>query len=218
MKACIYARVSSTGDRQDTARQVEDLTAYANRNNITIDRTFSEHASGAKTRHDRPILDQCLIYCVTNHIDVLLVSELSRLGRNTDDVLKNVMFCKESGLNVHFQKEQMSIFTSDGKPHPFLMIFISILGTISEMERENIQYRLQSGRDKYIRDGGKLGRKKGYRKSPDDYRRDYPEVFNELRRRDRLSYSRIAKLCGCSKHTVITCARIHDTADSNRNQ
>jgi len=208
MKAAIYARVSSTGDRQDTARQVEDLTSYAQRNEITLDRTFEEKASGAKSRKERPVLDQCLKYCVANHIDVLLVSELSRLGRNTDDVLQNVIFCKESGLNVYFQKEQMSIFTPDGKPHPFLMIFISILGTIAEMERENITFRLQSGREKYIRDGGKLGRKEGYRKQPDDYERDYPDVFKELRRRDRLSYERIAKLCGVNKRTVITCAEI----------
>ena len=76
------------------------------------------------------------------------------------------------------------------------------------MERENIKYRLNSGREKYIRDGGKLGRKEGYRKQPDDYERDYPEVFKELRRRDRLSYDRIARICKVSKNTVITCARL----------
>jgi DNA invertase Pin-like site-specific DNA recombinase len=206
--ATIYARVSSTGDRQDTARQVEDLTAYANRNDLQLAKVFEEKASGAKSRKERPVLDQCLKYCVTNHVNILLVSELSRLGRNTDDVLQNVIFCKESGLNVYFQKEQFSIFTEDGKPHPFLMIFISILGTIAEMERENIHYRLQSGREKYIRDGGKLGRKEGYRKQPEDYERDYPEVFKHLRKRDRLSYDNIAKLCDVSKHTVITCAKL----------
>lgn len=208
MKAAIYARVSSTGDRQDTARQVEDLTAYASRNGLEVVKTFTEKASGAKGRKERPVLDDCLKFCVAQHIDILLLNELSRLGRNADDVLKNVIFAKEAGLNVYFQKEQLSIFTPEGKPHPFLNIFISVLGTMAEMERENIHFRLQSGREKYIRDGGKLGRHEGYRKQPEDYEKDYPEVFKELRRKDRLSYDRIARLCNVSKNTVITCAKL----------
>ena len=125
------------------------------------------------------------------------------------------MFCKESGLNVYFQKEQFSIFTPDGKPHPFLMIFISVLGTIAEMERENIYYRLKSGLDKYVRDGGKMGRT-GYRKSKAEYERDYPEVFKELRRKDRESYDRIARLCNVAKVTVITCARLEGLTKSQQ--
>ena len=125
------------------------------------------------------------------------------------------MFCKESRLNVYFQKEQFSIFTAAGKPHPFLMIFISVLGTIAEMERENIYYRLKSGLDKYVRDGGKMGRT-GYRKSKAEYERDYPEVFKELRRKDRESYDRIARLCNVAKVTVITCARLEGLTKSQQ--
>lgn len=205
---CIYARVSSVGDRQDTTRQVEDLTTLAGQKGLTVDKVFTEKASGSKTRAERPVLNQCLIYCVSQKIDTLLLSELSRLGRNVEDIIKNIMFCKESGLNVYFQKEQFSIFTAEGQPHPFLMIFIAVLGTIAEMERENIKFRLQSGRDKYIRDGGKMGRSVGYRKPLEDYELDYPEVFRELRRTPRESYDRIARLCGVSKRTVIKCARI----------
>ena len=208
MKATIYARVSSTSDRQDTTRQVEDLTAYAQRNGLALDRTFTEKVSGAKSRKDRPVLDQCLKYCVANHIDILLVSELSRLGRNVDDILQNVIFCKTAHLNIYFQKEGLSLFQPDGSENPYLTVIIAVLGTCASMERENIKYRLNSGREKYIRDGGKLGRKEGYRKQPDDYERDYPEVFKELRRRDRLSYDRIGRLCNVSKNTVITCARL----------
>lgn len=208
MKAAIYTRISRTDDRHNTERQLFDLNNYAKANGIEVVKTFTEKVSGIKTREERPALNECLLFCVREKVDILLLNELSRLGRNTDDILKNIMFCKESGLNVYFQKEQMSIFTPDGKPHPFLMIFIAVLGTIAEMERENIKFRLQSGRNKYIHDGGKLGRKEGYRKSPDEYRRDYPDVFKHLRKKERLSYDNIAKLCDVSKHTVITCAEI----------
>ena len=170
IRAAIYARVSSTGDRQSTERQVIDLTDYANRNSMTICQTFEEHISGAKKNHERPVLQECLTYCVDEQIDVLLLSELSRLGRNVDEVLANIRFAKEQHLNIYFQKEGISIYGADGKENPYLTIMIAVLGTCAQMERENIHYRLQSGRkvyvDKNIAETGKsgLGRKVGYRK------------------------------------------------------
>ena len=182
MKAAIYARVSSVGDRQDTARQIRDLEKYALDNSIDIVKTFEEHISGAKKTKDRPVLSECLDYCFENSIDILLISELSRLGRNVDDVLANVQLCKEHHLNVYFQKEQLSIFNADGKEHPFLTIFIAVLGTCAEMERENIKYRLNSGKEKYIAEGGKVGRKAGWTKSDEKLQEQYASVIKQLKK------------------------------------
>lgn len=200
MNAVIYARVSSTNDRQSTDRQVSDLNAYASKNDINVIRTFEEHISGAKRNEERPVLCECLNYCVEKKIDVLLISELSRLGRNVDEVLANVKFCKDNHLNIYFQKENLSIFQADGTKNPFLNIFISVLGTCAEMERENIKYRLNSGRDKYIADGGKLGRKVGYRKPTEKKEEEYKNVLKELRK--GTSVRRTAKLCDVSASTV----------------
>ena len=182
MKAAIYARVSSVGDRQDTTRQIRDLEKYATDNSIDIVKTFEEHISGAKKTKDRPVLTECLDYCINNNVDILLISELSRLGRNVDDVLANVQLCKENHLNVYFQKEQLSIFNSDGKEHPFLTIFIAVLGTCAEMERENIRYRLNSGKEKYIAEGGKVGRKAGWTKSDEKLQEQYASVIKQLKK------------------------------------
>lgn len=182
MQAVIYARVSSVGDRQDTTRQIRDLEKYALDNSLVIERAFEEHISGAKKTKDRPVLSECLDYCFTNDIDILLISELSRLGRNVDDVLANVQLCKEHHLNVYFQKEQLSIFNSDGKEHPFLTIFIAVLGTCAEMERENIKYRLNSGKEKYIAEGGKVGRKAGWTKSDEILQEQYASVIKQLKK------------------------------------
>ena len=182
MKAVIYARVSSVGDRQDTTRQIRDLENYSHEHSIVIDRIFEEHISGAKKTKDRPVLTECLDYCFNNNIDLLLISELSRLGRNVDDVLANVRLCKENHLNVYFQKEQLSIFNKEGKEHPFLTIFISVLGTCAEMERENIKYRLNSGKEKYLAEGGKVGRKEGYRKPDEKFLDEYAGVIKQLRK------------------------------------
>ena len=162
--AVIYSRVSSLGERQSNERQIEDLKILGKQKNYTIEKIYEEKISGAKKNSERPVLTECLEYCISKNVKILLISELSRLGRNVDEVLKNVMLCKENFLNVYFQKENLSIFDDSGKEHPFLTIFIAILGTVAQMERENIKFRLDSGRELYKRGGGKLGRKTGYRK------------------------------------------------------
>ena len=83
--------------------------------------------------------------------------------------------CKEHRLNIFFQKEGLNIYNPDGTPNPFLNIFIAVLGTCAEMERENIKFRLQSGRNQYIANGGKVGRKEGYRKPLEQMESDYQE-------------------------------------------
>lgn len=198
--AVIYARVSSTSDRQSTDRQVLDLNDYASKNNYTVVETFEEKISGAKKNDDRHILCKCLDYCITNSIDTLLISELSRLGRNVDEVLANVRKCKEHKLNIFFQKEQLNTYNADGTENPFLTIMIAVLGTCAEMERENIKFRLNSGRAKYIAEGGKLGRKEGSIKSLEQREVEYKQVIRELRK--GTSIRRTAKLCDVSVSTV----------------
>jgi DNA invertase Pin-like site-specific DNA recombinase len=181
----IYARVSSVGDRQNTKRQVRDLKEYAAANGLKVVKVFEEHISGAKKNIDRPVLCECLDFCFSNSIDCLLLSELSRLGRATWEVLENVKKCRDNHLNVIFQKEGLSIFNNDGTESFTLPVIISCLGMAAQMERENIAYRLNSGRNKYIADGGKLGRKEGYRMSKEDYKKKYGSLIVKLTERKK---------------------------------
>lgn len=145
------------------------------------------------------MLCECLDYCISNEIDSLLISELSRLGRNVDEVLANVKLCKDNNLNIYFQKENLNIFQPDGAKNPFLNIFISVLGTCAEMERENIKFRLNSGRAKYIAEGGKFGRKEGSKKTTEQKQEEYKQVLKELKR--GTSIRKVAKLCDVSVST-----------------
>lgn len=200
MEAVIYARVSSVSERQNTERQVSDLEKYADNNKMKVVKVFEEHISGAVKNENRPILCECLDYCISNHVGVLLISELSRLGRNVDEVLANVKRCKDNNLNIYFQKENLSIFQADGTKNPFLNIFISVLGTCAELERENIKFRLNSGRAKYVEEGGRLGRKVGSSKSIEKKQEEYKDVIKELKH--GTSIRRTAKLCDVSVSTV----------------
>lgn len=200
MRAVIYARVSSTTDRQSTDRQVIDLTDFAIKNNYKVVKVFEEHISGAKKNTERPVLLECLEFAESNSIDVVLCSELSRLGRNCDEVLKNVLRCKDTHINLYFQKENLSLFNSDGSENPYVNIMIAVLGTAAQLERDNIKFRLNSGRAKYIAEGGVLGRPVGTRKTPEQLSQEYPKVVRELKK--GTSIRRTAKLCDVSNSTV----------------
>ena len=198
--AVIYARVSSVGDRQSTERQVTDLVDYSTKNGLSVERVFEEHISGATKNEDRAVLCECLKFCVTNKIDTLLISELSRLGRNVDEVLANVRFCKSNHLNIYFQKENLSLFNADGSKNPFLTIFISVLGTCAEMERDNIKFRLNSGLRRYVANGGRIGRKQGSTKSKEKKQEEYSKVIRSLKQGKSIRDT--AAICGVSVSTV----------------
>ena len=204
MNAIIYARTSSSGSleyRQSTERQVVDLTSYAQRNNLTVSKVFEEHISGAKKNIERPILQDCIEYAKENQIGFILVSELSRLGRNTFEVLSTVKDLVEHHINVFFQKEQITLLDENGKPSIFTPILIATLGCCAEMERENIQYRLNSGRRIYIERGGKVGRKKGQVKTKEQKEEEYKEVLTYLKKGYTLKDT--SKLTGKSESTVL---------------
>ena len=198
--AVIYARVSSTGERQSTSRQVADLTDYAIRNGLEIVEVYEEHISGAKRNEERAVLTECIDYAIANSVDVVLFSELSRCGRAVWEVLDTIRTLKDNGINAYFQKEGLSLFSADGKENPYLAVMVSVLGVCAQMERENITYRLNSGRAKYIADGGKLGRRVGSVKSKERKQEEYSKVIRSLKAGKSIRDT--AAICSVSISTV----------------
>ena len=196
----IYARVSSIGERQSTSRQVADLTDYASRNGLSVVGVYEEHISGAKRNEERAGLTECIDYAVTNCVEVVLFSELSRCGRAVWEVLDTIRTLKDNGINAYFQKEGLSLFGADGRENPDLAVMVSVLGVCAQLERENITYRLNSGRAKYIADGGKLGRKVGSVKTKEQKQEEYAKVIRSLRAGK--SVRDTAAICGVSASTV----------------
>ena len=198
--AVIYARVSSTGERQSTSRQVADLTNYASLNGLKVVEVYEEHISGAKRNEERAVLTECIDYAIANRVDVVMFSELSRCGRAVWEVLDTIRTLKDNCINAYFQKEGLSLFSADGKENPYLAVMVSVLGVCAQMERENITYRLNSGRAKYIADGGKLGRKVGSVKSKERKQEEYGKVIRSLKQGKSIRDT--ALICGVSVSTV----------------
>ncbi len=198
--AVIYARVSSAGDRQSTERQVADLTDYAKYKGYDVRSVFEEHISGVKKNSERPVLCEAMQYCKDNSVSILLVSELSRLGRNTFEVLASVKSLIDCGINLYIQKELLTLLDDEGKPSLFAPIMIAPLSTCAQLERDNISFCLQSGRKQYIAKGGKLGRKVGSIKSVEKKKEEYADVIAYLKKGYTIRDT--AKLCGKGISTV----------------
>lgn len=181
--AVIYGRVSSCGNnegRQNTERQIFDLRKYAEHNNYSIVKEFEEKISGAKS--EKPILTECFNYCIENNVPTILVSEISRLSRNQYDLQETILKARKNDINIIFQKEGFSLFNADGKENPITPILVAVLGFVCEMERENIKYRLNSGKANYIAKGGVLGRKKGSIKTDEQLKEQYADALKLMKK------------------------------------
>ena len=197
-RAVIYARVSSVGDRQNTDRQVAELTRTAEAMGFEIAETFSEKMSGAVS--NRPVLASCVDYCITNKVDCLMVSEISRLGRSLKIIVDTLDKLTSAGVDVFIKNLGIHTLDEERKKNPFGTLLISVMGACAEIERENIRDRLHSGRELAKTRGVKFGRKVGYRKTPDAKAEEYSKVIRLLKKGE--SIRNTAAICGVSVSTV----------------
>lgn len=196
----IYARISSTTDRQNTERQISDLSLYAKNNNFQIVKTYEERISGARKNDDRIVLMECVNYCINNKIDTLACSELSRIGRSQIDILQIINLLNENKVNLYIQNLGFNTLNPDKSINACASILISVMGQMAAIERSNIQYRLNSGRDNYIKNGGVLGRPKSSTKSINKKKVEYAEAISLLKK--GYSVRNVAKITGRGVATI----------------
>ena len=197
--AVIYARVSSVGDRQSTERQVEDLKRYVAISNMDLVYVFEEKMSGAK--ENRPILTECVDFCISNHVNTLCVSEISRLGRSVKIVVNTIDELTKAGVNIYIQNIQLNTLDNDGQPNPIAKIITAVLSSFSEVERNLIISRLQSGRKLALeKKNVKMGRKVGSVKSMEQKQQEYSRVIRCLKAGKSIRDT--AKICSVSVSTV----------------
>ena len=182
MTSVIYSRVSSLGDRQNTERQIADLTKYADANGIKVLKVFSEKVSGAKRNMERLVLNECISYAEANNVGLILCSEGSRLGRSTWEVPETIKHCIDKKIDVYLQKENIHVLRADGSIDPMMAVYISCLSMANEFERENIKFRLNSGRRLAIQKGVKMGRRVGSLKTKEQKEVEYKDIIKCLKK------------------------------------
>jgi len=200
-RICIFARVSTSLQEYD--RQVNELTTLAQHNGWSVEAVFSEKVSGAKKNIERKELSRMVEYVQAHNINKVAVTELSRLGRDTLQVLEVIEQFNKLGISLYIQNYGIETLTENGEVNPMSQFLITILAEVSRMERKQIRERCESGYKNFRANGGKVGRKEGYRKSEADMREQYAEEIRLLRK--GISLRNISKITGTSINTIRKC-------------
>ena len=187
-RAAIYARVSTSD--QSCERQVTELTAFAERGGYDVVGIFKETASGASL--NRTARNRLLDLAQARQIDAILVSELSRWGRSTQDLLDTLNWL--AGWKVSVVAMNGMTFELD-TPHGRMMA--TMLAGIAQFERDLLSERVKSGLAAARARGKKLGRQPGQRPKSDKLAPKVLQAIEEGR-----SYRWIARDLGISKNTV----------------
>lgn len=201
MKTVIFARVSTNVQEYD--RQIYELTTLAKSNGWSVEAVFAEKISGAKSNKERTELLNMVSYVEANHINKVLVTELSRLGRDTLQVLEVIQMLNEKGISLYIQNYNIETLTKDGKVNAMSQFLITILAEVARMERKTIRERVESGYKNYRANGGKVGRKIGYKKAEETIREQYTEEIKLLKK--GYSLRNISKITGTSINTIRKC-------------
>ncbi|MDD2307798.1 MAG: recombinase family protein [Prolixibacteraceae bacterium] len=198
LKICILARVST--QIQDYDRQVNELTAYASSHQMEVVKVFANKVSGAKKNEDRPEIQELIDFVKNEKIDKVLVLEISRLGRNTLEALKVIELLNEQKICLFVKNYNIETLDSQGNINPMAQFLITILLEVSRMERTTIKQRMESGYINHRANGGRVGRKEGFRKSNNDMKAEYVEEIKLLRK--GYSLRNIQKITTTSVNTL----------------
>jgi putative DNA-invertase from lambdoid prophage Rac len=194
-RAAIYARVSTSD--QSCERQISELTAFAERGRYDVVGVFKETASGASA--NRAARKLIIDLAQARLIDAVLVTELSRWGRSTQDLLDTLNSLAGWKVSV----VAMSGMTFElATPHGRMMA--TMLAGIAQFERDLLSERVKSGLAAARARGKKLGRQPGQRPVSDKLA---PKVIQAVT--DGRSYRWIARDLGINKNTVLEIMKRH---------
>jgi putative DNA-invertase from lambdoid prophage Rac len=194
-RAALYCRVS-TAD-QSCARQERDLAAFATRAGYEVVGTFKETGSGVKA--DRIERRKVMALAQRREIDAVLVTELSRWGRSTTDLLATL---------TELEARRVSVIALNGMAFdlaiPHGRMVATVLAGVAEFERELAQERIRSGIAAAKARGKRLGRQPGHRPKSDRLAGSVMALVASGR-----SYRLIGRELGLSKNTVAGIVKRH---------
>ena len=199
-KAVIYSRVST--DRQSTDRQIQDLQGWAVRNNYNVINTFEDVISGKTSAQKRKGANALFKYIKSNKIDIVLTTEISRIGRSAFDAQKNIdTIVNKLGINLYIHQQNMLAYDSDGKKNMTFKLITDVLANVAQMEREQLSQRIKSGLAAARKQGRIGGRKKGAKKSNAAIIKEYSKVVSYVKK-GNMSLREISKLTSKSVNTI----------------
>lgn len=191
-KAALYCRVSTSD--QSCSRQEWELVEYARRAGFDVVGVWKEVASGNKEQ--RPERKKVMALAQKRQVNVILVTELTRWGRSTMDLVQTIHDLQRWNVSLLAQTGiQFDVGTPQGK------LIASLMATLAEFERDLLRERIRSGIAAAKARGKVFGRQLGERPKSD---RLAPKVLALLE--EGRSYRFIARDLKISKNTVMSIA------------
>lgn len=198
MEAIIWSRVSSQS--QDNIRQVSNLKQVATDKGWTVKRVFEEKVSGTVKSTDRKEFNKLLEYLIQNDIKLVLISEISRIGRKVVDILTVVDTFHKRGIAIYVQQFNMASL-ENGKENPMVMLLLQMMSIGAEMENNLRKARQHEGIQLAKMKGVYNGRVNGAKSNPSALLTKYQDI-SDLLVKSELSVRRIAGITGHSINTV----------------
>lgn len=196
MKAIIYSRVSHISG-QSNSRQIFELKEV---DGYDVKKTFKETISGyTKSIDERPELIKALKYVRDNDIEVIMVHEMSRLGRRTAEILTLIEDLKSKGIKIYV-KSLGILLNGNGATETINQLIITLLLDLSRVESENLSFRIKSGLQERKRQGLAIGRQYGTSESSANFLQKHTRVVKYLNKGESIRY--VATKCNVSPTTV----------------
>lgn len=201
-KVVLLLRVSTNS--QDYEYQRSTLADLCNRNGWEIVNTFENKVSGAKKNEEREEIVELLDYIKNNEVDMVMATEVSRVGRNTLEALKTIEILNENKVNLYFANYNIETLLPDKSVNPIARLILTICLEISAYERNLIRYRMKAGYEEYLKrrkedPALRLGRM-GYKKDEQSYKEEYQQELSLLRK--GISLRNVQKITGTSIGTL----------------
>jgi DNA invertase Pin-like site-specific DNA recombinase len=200
-RACLFVRVSSKDDRQDYQRQIDDLKKYCERQGLEIIKIIAEKISGAKKNDEREGIKELRTIAGKNFFDVLVVSEISRLGRNPFQIQQVIEELSIKGISIHVESLGLKTIDENDNRSPLVDFMLAILMQLSRIEREFLIQRVKSGLTRARAIGKTLGRPQGSILDEKSLLKKYKPLSADLI--NGLSVRKAAKIHDCSLNTVL---------------
>lgn len=194
MKIYGYIRVSTKD--QDLEKQRHLILQHAMDNKKVVDQFLEVEISSRKSLRDRRIEE---LLEILQKDDILIVAELSRLGRSMMETLQVITEIQKKGVDIEFIRQPE--LSTNG---PMKNLILAIYAYFAESEREFISMRTKQGLDAARANGKILGRPKG---SIGASKLDKHKMQIEAWLEKGINLTSICKLCECSNATLYNWAK-----------
>lgn len=197
-RVCLFIRVSS--DKQDYSRQILELNNYCNQRGYNVVKTIATKITGSKTQKDRPDLLELLTLAKKKQFDKVLVTEISRIGRNAKDIRNTIDTLHSLQVGIIFKNLSLESLDENNQESFVTNIIISIYAELAQEEKKMLIDRIKSGLNAAKAKGKQLGRPEGKEDKTKTLKK-YPRLAKDLS--NGLSLRKTMAVHNVSKGTVI---------------